>query len=244
VDRESGYRYYSQKQIFLLSVIRDLKSLDFSLHEIKEAVKRDDSEHLQELYRKKRGEVQKQMDQLAEIRERIDCRFEMFESMNEAEKGLGSKEPHFFHIKKLPARWVAYTRKVSGFDDQAIVLRVSELQKIIRHHARAPYLMVFHESYENPHQTDFEVATQVPQKENQNEKYFREIPGGYHAAAIYKGIHEHSIGLYRSMLRWLENSGYKPAGPVMKEYIRSLAFVPSKEEILSEIQIPIKKIRT
>ena len=31
IETDSGYRYYSQKQIFLLALIQDLKSFDFSL---------------------------------------------------------------------------------------------------------------------------------------------------------------------------------------------------------------------
>lgn len=42
VNEETGYRHYSNRQIVHIKIIQHLKELNFSLHEIKEYLKRDD----------------------------------------------------------------------------------------------------------------------------------------------------------------------------------------------------------
>jgi DNA-binding transcriptional MerR regulator len=52
VEPLSSYRYYSTDQLFIVSIIKELKLFAFSLNEIKEFLKRDNLPRMIKLYQK------------------------------------------------------------------------------------------------------------------------------------------------------------------------------------------------
>ena len=86
VDPDSNYRYYSQKQLFLLFVIQDLKSFDFSLNDIREALKRESLEQIHAIYSKKMTETDLQIEKLKKIKERINLRLDLLSSGSHIEE--------------------------------------------------------------------------------------------------------------------------------------------------------------
>jgi len=241
VDPASNYRYYSQKQLFLLFVIQDLKSFDFSLKDIKEALKRESLEQIYKIYSKKMAETEAQMEKLKKIKERILLRFDLLSSGSHIEEDLSSLKGTYIQLKKLPARKIAYTRKVSPFTPKGVILRVSELQKLISHQTESAYIIIFHESFENPDQTDLEFGTFIGANTDLDPSIIREIPAGLYVSAVHKGTHKSSLETYKNLMLWIEANQYKAVSPPIKIYIRSLAFTQSTDKLLTEIQIQVQK---
>lgn len=63
IDTESGYRYYSSKQLKKVNKIQRLKELGFSLSEIKEMLTTENS--LQGYFEKRETEVEVELEKLA-----------------------------------------------------------------------------------------------------------------------------------------------------------------------------------
>lgn len=242
VDPETHYRYYSQKQLYLLFLIQDLKSFDFSLKEIKEALKRESLEQITRVYLRKKQEADEQLDKLKKIKDRIDLRLDLIKSASHIEEDLSALQGTYVQLKRFDQRKIAFVRGVSSFSAKGIINRVSQLQKIISHKTESAYLIIFHESYENPDQTDYEVGTFMTCEEGISSKHIRILPAGLYACAVSKGAHKHSIEVYHHLLEWMKSNSYEKIGAPMKIYIRSLAFTESTDKILTEIQLLVRKI--
>ncbi len=80
IDKITGYRYYSLDQANRLNTILSLKSVGFSLKEVKDMFERNlSSEELSMILQQKRAVVQKQVDSLMFTAEALDGMIEAAE---------------------------------------------------------------------------------------------------------------------------------------------------------------------
>lgn len=245
INDETGYRYYSKHQIFVISMIQDLKQMGFSLAEIKEAIKRDDLQKLTELYLAKDKEVIAEMNKLKSFHEKIKGRLQLFEKLKFLESNFQNFPDLYIEIKQIPKRTIAFKKKKSPFNFQTAALRIREVQNIVEKEkldCTGNHLIIFHESYENPNNTQWENAAFLASDPPEKSEYIREIPAGVYATTLHWGAHKKSLKTYDYLLNWIKKHGYEVIGPVIKVYLKSLAFTRSQDELISEIQIPIRKL--
>ena len=98
-DPVTRYRYYSHTELFYISIIKELKLFDFSLTDIKVFMARENLRSIPQLYRKRKEEIEAQIEHLLKIKGRIESRFEAFEEFFDEEEVLS---PPRFEIKTLP----------------------------------------------------------------------------------------------------------------------------------------------
>ena len=73
VDRETGYRYYSQRQFEPLNTIRYLRALDMPLDEIEDFLHDRDVDKIEEKLRRQKETVAEKQQELARIERKIDA---------------------------------------------------------------------------------------------------------------------------------------------------------------------------
>jgi DNA-binding transcriptional MerR regulator/effector-binding domain-containing protein len=244
VDPNTGYRYYERHQIFHISLIQDLKSLGFSLPEIKEALKREEMATMKELYKNKENEISRKIEELKRIQDRIRSRLELFDKISFLESNIQDFPDIYIELKQIPDRYSIATRYKNAFDFESMAYRVKEIQNILAQkqmEAEGPYYIAFHENFEHPNNTDLEVGILISGSSRGSSSQVKTLPGGLYATTLHWGPHETSISTYRNLIQWIENHSYKITGPPIKIYMKSLAFTPSPEQLLSEIQVPIQK---
>lgn len=243
IETDSGYRYYSQKQIFLLALIQDLKSFDFSLKEIQEALKREDLSRIAALFESRRAEMNKNLAKIQKNITRIDSRLLMIHEMSRAEQALSDPEGPHFQLKDLPERPLVSLKKKMAFENESIVIQITQVQKLLGNEAEGPYVMVFHENYQNPHDTLLEIGTLVSSAplDLKGKPIVQAgfLKSGLYAVSLHRGDHASSVPVYENLLKWMEENHLKPSGPPLKVYLKSLAFARSKDRLLTEIQIPV-----
>jgi AraC family transcriptional regulator len=66
----------------------------------------------------------------------------------------------------------------------------------------------------------------------------KELPGQKVAYAVLKGPYAEIANEYPYIYKWIEEKGYKPAGPLREIYLKAGPDVPS-DQLLTEVQIPI-----
>lgn len=243
VDPQTNYRYYAPHQIFLVSLIQDLKSMGFSLAKVKEAMNRENLNHLKNLYQKRQKEVEKDIEKLLQMKENISYRLELFDKIALIEDSFKKNKKHYFELKKLPARKIIYNPYEMPFNFDSVALQVRNLQqKIENNHVKSqgPYLMIFHAHYHEPQKAD--LACFLSPSETRNLKNFKEIPQGLFLTSLYQGTHENSVALYQEMIEWTKKHRYTLCGSPLKIYLKSLAFTDLPQNLLAEIQIPVKKV--
>lgn len=244
VDGETGYRYYGRAQIFYVSVIQDLKSLGFSLPEIKEALLPENLEKLKNLYRKKHLEVQTQIKTLSQIEERLHFRLDLIERIQFLEQNLSDFPDLHVELKTLPERQIVFTRYKSSLDFEGLALRIQELYSLIEKYqlnAFGPYMLIFHNDYQDSHPDPLEMAIALKEKDPRELPCTRPLPSGLYACTVFFGPHEKTFPAYEKLLSWLHIHHYKITGPAIKIYTKSLAFTDNTEKLLCEIQIPVQK---
>lgn len=58
---------------------------------------------------------------------------------------------------------------------------------------------------------------------------------------MYQGPYEGIGGTYNAVMTWPEPNGYRIAGPVHENYLRSPGNTNDPEQYITEIQVPVQK---
>ena len=103
-DEETGYRYYSTRQFECLNTIRYLRALDMPLEQIAGFLENRDTDHIKELLRRQKDEVQRRKQELELIEKKIDNR------LNQLEDALAS-ELNLIRLENKPARRIATVKE-------------------------------------------------------------------------------------------------------------------------------------
>ncbi|OHD12025.1 MAG: hypothetical protein A2Y41_06175 [Spirochaetes bacterium GWB1_36_13] len=244
-DPNTGYRYYKTEQVFIISMIQDLKSIGFSLEEIKKILERESVLSIQNLCKKKKSEISKEIERLKKMEEDLEHRIELFSQISFLEKNIQDFSDFYVELKAQPERKILSIKEKKSFHFNSVAIQVREIQKLAESnsiHIQGPYLIIFHENFENPDNTLWEMGCLLSQKE---EKYFQNIQiisSGLFVSTLYWGNHQASLTAYRQMKEWIKKNHYEEIGAPIKLYIKSLAFTHSDKNLLVEIQIPVKKI--
>lgn len=99
IDPETGYRYYSVLQYEQLGTIKELRSLDFSLDEIKDFFEQRSVEHSLEILKTHRDKVHEELVKLKAEEEAMDQKIRFIRSLPPHSKNMQPK------IKREPERY-------------------------------------------------------------------------------------------------------------------------------------------
>lgn len=244
-DPVTRYRYYSHTELFYISIIKELKLFDFSLTDIKVFMARENLRSIPQLYRKRKEEIEAQIEHLLKIKGRIESRFEAFEEFFDEEEVLS---PPRFEIKTLPERTIFSIRKRTPFNLDEFALRCIELHNHLEeahYYIKSPFFSIFHDDYEafDPDDADVETGAEIhPPQSFPETSHVRTIPAGLFASGISKGSHQDSMKFFGKLREWLIQKGYKITGPTLKFYILNGKLTKLPEKYVSELQIPVIKI--
>jgi DNA-binding transcriptional MerR regulator len=241
-DEASKRRYYSIKQVFYLSVIDELRKLDFSLKDIKKIFSENNIEKITDIYSKNRDMIDKKLGELIRIRESIEKRLDNFEDIN-----LQNQKVNFekINIKEHNDRHYIAMKFSSKIDENAFILAHQKISKYIQKNkirVYPPCTVAFHGEYSTctTKKTDFELC-KPSDKNHANDKYFKTIDKGIYATIFFKGGLLASIKHYSLLMNWIDDNGYKTKGPLIKKYITDGFHLKNPDEFFGEFQIMIYK---
>lgn len=247
IDPDTKYRYYSNDELFKISIIKELKLFEFSLKQIKEFLKRKDITRIKELYCDKKKEIISQIDHLDKIKSRIENRFECFESSFESSSGENeAKSKYFIQLKRIDPRPVVFYRIRSEFNLSEFSLRCIKLHNIIEEndlYISGPFMAVFHDDYSsfNPLDADIETCGPIYNDKKLEKPFIRTLDGGLYATVVAKGEYEDSKKAHLYLENWIKEKGYKITGPTIKIYILNAKLIMSAKHFASELQIKVEK---
>ena len=234
VDEESGYRYYSVKQLEVLAQIVLLRELKFSLKEIKSLIQQDPKIFTAALLKKDR-EIEKEI-------QRDQFRQQQIHQMIQRMQHKGKYQ---VSIKKIPAFSIVSLRKrIKSFYHEGLLWK--EFMSLLKKQGIAfptspdENLTIFHDNEYLEEGVDVEVAiisdivAEAPLK-------MRELPALEHAAIMYVEGNYHQLPeAYQAFAKWLEEH---PEFSMVKA-TRQICHVgpehtENPEEYLTELQIPL-----
>ena len=237
VDDFTGYRYYTAEQLPRLNRILALKDLGLSLEQIGVLLSKEvSSEELRGMLRLKQVEVEGRIGEARAQLARVEARLRQIEK----EGGFPMYE---VVLKKLPAQNVAAIRKTLPNYGQLNTL-FGQLFGPIWGKVKfaGPTVAIYHDPEFKEEDVDVEVAIPIEGTlPDGGPVQSRELPGGLMACAVYQGPYEGIGEAYNAVMAWIEPNGYRVAGPVRENYLRSPGDTNDPTQYVTEIQVPVDK---
>jgi len=248
INSENHYRYYSDKELIAINAIKKMKYQGFKLTEIKEILSIENIDTFKEKYNIKRKRIEKELNELSRNKERIEKRLELFDKSSVIHKitDLYSNN-NFIELKELPERNIAFHRFKSRIDLCSLLTRCNQFLEIIHKHdldILEPYMTIFYDNYEEikVEEAELELCACLKYEPVKKLGFMKTLPAGIYATTSFKGSFNDSKEIYLKTLNWIKENGYEKAGPVMRIYLTGLEYIKSPENLITEFQIPIKKV--
>jgi MerR family transcriptional regulator, activator of bmr gene len=249
-DKSSGYRYYSNFDLLNIKIVQDMKSLKFSLEDIKATLKKGSLDSLIEKLESKRKHTIAEIRQLEQIVESIGLRTNQISYLQELGKELKDLDV-LVELKQFPDRHILYDRRRSACGMEASVLRFTELFQKADANGLIPnrLMTIYHENIltfdRNDSDMEFCISTDALGAQTPT-GFTRIIPGGDYITALYCGIPnaESCKRIYSKLLEWIERNHYIECGPSIEQYLVDMAQMMKPEEFIVELQVSVRKVLT
>lgn len=249
-DRMTGYRHYNNLNLFHIRIVQDLKSMGFSLEEIRRILQDNDLERLIEVMEEKRLETLQEMARLEKVSSSLAQRIGQMKHL--LALGRNIAEPEILvELKELPERTVACDRRLSAIGLEPMALRFTEFLNKLGGHGLEPAgypFTIFHEPIPtmDGSSADLEIGVPVASEPAGDLSFVRILPAGAHITAVYCGIPDHEACrlVHGKLADWMERNGYEEMGPAVEHYLVDQAQMMSPEDYIVELQIPVKKVLT
>ncbi len=233
----TGYRYYTAEQLPRLNRILALKDLGLSLEQIGVLLNKEvSSEELRGMLRLKQAEVQGRIGEARAQLARVEARLRQIEREDEFPM-------YEVALKNLPAQNVAAIRKTLPNYGQLNTL-FGQLFGAIWGKVKltGPTVAIYHDPEFREEDVDVEAAIPIEgMLPDGGPVQSRELPGGQMACTVHQGSYEGIGEAYNAVMAWLEPNGYRVAGPVRENYLRSPGDTDDPTQFVTEIQVPVTK---
>ena len=238
VDEWTGYRYYTITQMQRLNTIRGLQRQGFSLEEIKDLFEDESQMPSVAQLTKKIEETERQLQILMERRHQLLKWMDSHKQIRTMEK---------FSIQSLPEIIVASHREIipdySALGQLCVNKIGPEMQRL---GCKCPppgycFTIEHHQEYRAT-DLDIEYCEQVEEMGTDNTIIqFKRLPAVPKALCMkHVGPYERFHESFTEAFAYMEEQGYKLAGPLRTSYIDGVWNKANPEEWLSIIQIPIE----
>ena len=238
VDEWTGYRYYSITQMQRLNTIRGLQRQGFSLGEIKDLFEDESQMPSVAQLTKKIEETERQLQILMERRHQLLKWMDSHKQIRTMEK---------FSIQSLPEIVVASHREIipdySALGQLCVNKIGPEMQRL---GCKCPlpgycFTIEHHQEYRTT-DLDIEYCEQVEEMGTDNTIIqFKRLPAVPKVLCMkHVGPYERFHESFTEAFAYMEEQGYKLAGPLRTSYIDGVWNKANPEEWLSIIQIPIE----
>jgi effector-binding domain-containing protein len=249
LDPYTGYRYYSVEQLPRLNRILAYKDLGFSLEQIRGLLDEDPPlSQLRALLELKRVEIQARLaeDQARLARLEVRLRQIEFAGDHPQEEWMSNYE---IVLKRVEPLQVASVRGViPSYDESELIFDrlFDEVYGYVRKQGVRQVgcgIAVYHtaEGQENDIEVEAVAPIYEPLRGSPHVQVY-ELPAVEQMACVVHHGPFATIGqAYQAVVSWIENNGYRIAGPCREIYLRYERGGDQKEYV-TEVQFPVSKI--
>ena len=239
VDRFTGYRYYSADQLPRLNRILALKDLGFSLEQIARLLDEElTPDQLRGMLRMKRAEIEQQLEAERERLARVEARLRQIEQE-------GKMPAYEVVLKRVDPIGVAAVRDVIPTYGDVSRLFGEIFACLGRKRVRpsGPPMAIYYDPEYRERDADVEAAVPVSEPVTDGERVtFRELPGvEVMASVVHEGSYDTIGEAYSTLMRWIEENGYRIAGHSREVYMRGPGEGIDPAHYVTEVQIPVEK---
>ena len=235
----NGYRLYSLNDIYKITVIRDLRALDFSMEQIKDYLSHQSAEHTAQMLTEEMEQIDEKLRYLEDARLSIKRRIEKFKSLSEVKCGeiafrefperkciqlsveLSRNEEADFAIKKLH-RSCEDMLPALGEQEMGLICKKDTLEEALATGGYMTYSSVFFILGEDAKKYDFV------------------LPAGRYLSVFYKGDYKETPFKIKELLEFIEERDLQMDTLPLELIHIDNRFTQNPREWLTEIQIKVK----
>lgn len=241
VNKENGYRYYEYEQFFALSLIIQLKKLNFTLDDIQKYIKIKEVGYSEEILKKEQKAIE---EKLAEL-QKLKVKNQMLLNKIQLSRDVGEQEN--VELRREPARTtyrIPINFEIKNLY-QYIKLMYDSYLRELPDAAAEHHEVVLQIRKGNLQQKKFKIYNSIGFFIDQNdikpgfETYV--IPAGDYVTGYHMGAYDTIHHTYEKLYEYIEGHSYQIVGDSLEFAIISVALTQVKEDFITEIQIPIKK---
>lgn len=236
IDDATGYRYYDGSLVELARTIAFLKSLEFSLAEIREILGRDSDEAtLVAALERQRTVIDQRMARLKAAARSLD---QFLQSQREG-KMLATKSEFQCKEKVLPPLKIAAIRMHAPYSECG--QGFGQIGKALWNQISGPALLLcYDQGYEEI--ATYETCMPVKGGHSKGNIEVRELPGGRCVSLLHKGPYDQLSRSYEKALAYAKEKGYCLSSPCREVYLKGpgMFFRGNPKNYLTEIQLMVE----
>lgn len=234
VNKENGYRYYSEEQIADMLYINKLKRCGFSLSDIKD-IKSSDTDLLIARLKKQRGVLSEEISKQREAVSEIDAYIAALERTGTI---MQNENNYRVEITTTADIMVISNRQNMSVDDfgkyySMLYKRCWEEDLILNGICMA----IYHDKEFDPESSDIELALGV----KEGEKYDKIISGTECAVTTHYGGYSRLSEAYGAVTKWIFDNGYEIAGAPYEIYVKTQFDKIPVDEWETRVYFPVRK---
>ncbi len=225
---ESGYRLYSQKDIWRLNVIRDLRELGFPTESIKDYLDFQNTDTALELLQQEQDTIDEKLRTLHTLRENVEKRMETIRIARQ----LPVNQPE---LREYPDRSCYRTAEGYSTDEEMDIL----IKTLLNRGGETPYII-------GNNQIGSLLAPQ-PDGKLKYEAVFviddrgdNVLPGGKYLCVTYQGGYEQTGQWAKKLLEQSQAMGLQARGPILEILWIDIHTSRRIEEHITELQLPVE----
>lgn len=235
IDRLTGYRYYVTSQLVDVSKIVSLRQVGISIKEIKKVLNGQD---VRDILLNRKEEVEENILNYHMELTKINYMLEENNMKNEI----------FF--KEIPSKIIFYREGIikDYSEIEKFVLETGNLCRELNPELKCSYPDYCYISYldgeykENNIKIRYSQAVESVGKESREIKFMEEK--AIDAVCIYhKGAYSNLRDSYNIIMKYIENNDYEVIANPRECYIEGCWGTENEEEYLTEIQVPVRKVK-
>ncbi len=236
VDPDTGYRYYNMSHVETAKAITYLRSLEFSISDIKDLLSQTADEDLLTVLKRQQAALKARIKQLRKATLSIDQFI-----VEERQAREMSQMANQVQEKTLEPVLVAGIRMQARYSDcgPAFAKIGRSLGRFI---CGKPLLLHYDTEYKEE-AADFEACLPVRQRKDVNGISVRELPGGRCVSLVHQGPYDQLGRSYARVFEYINDRKYRAVVPTREVYLKGpgMIFKGNPKKYLTEIQVLIEK---
>lgn len=259
-NEESRYRYYSKKQMVNLFIIRQLRTLGFSLKNLKELFSDSHLKNLDDMIRERLDEIDEEMQELERkrtaavfLRDRIRKGDEILSHYDEDFDSARGDSLGLINVEYIEKGTLYFRRGImKKYRNEEVNLErwIDITESCQKQHltVTSPIIVTYFDNVLDQYlgkdcDVEFGVLVEKDQRNGQDSMKECIRPfGGFDAVTkVHVGSYRHIIVSHVRMVQWINQNDYEIAGPISEEFIVSPVDIDNEDEHITKIIIPVKK---
>lgn len=241
--KENGYRYYTDETILIISLIKYLQFMDFTLDEIRNFILNAEYNDVSKTFNEL---IKRTSDEIKKLDERLTIIKDWNELISEASSAflIGNNTPSIKYIKE--SELISYPMDFKFYyEDTVLDLDFANFVKSKDNKITGPVMFYF-DSYINRLKCEKEnrpikgLYIQKTVQPIQDEKNIFTIKDGFYGSIYHFGKYENLSKSYEKLRNWAKKYRYKLSQDVIERFVVDSWTFRDEEKYVTEILIPIE----